>query len=163
MITKNERTTKMKKIFIISCMLIFLSSILNAETMSLVVNGVVHEYELSDISSIDFTNFSVDDYEELFSKIPIELMQNYPNPFKPQSAHTTISFDLKKTGLTDVSIYNVKGQKVKTLSKEDMQIGTHSILWDGKDNDGKTVASGVYLYSVTQDDNRITKKMIIIK
>ncbi|MDZ4181942.1 MAG: immune inhibitor A, partial [Candidatus Cloacimonadaceae bacterium] len=59
------------------------------------------------------------------------LRGNYPNPFNPT---TTISFDLAKAGKVKVSIYNIKGQMVKTLANDDFAVGRHSLVWDGKDN-----------------------------
>jgi len=152
----------MKKILLI-LYLLFLTHFLFAETMYVTTNGGTHVFDLSEILYVDFSYESIDDFEDLFSKIPIKLMQNYPNPFKPNHESTVIQFNLKKTGITEVSIYNVKGQKVRTLTRENMQIGDHSLQWNGKNENGKLVASGVYFYSVTQDEKQVTKKMIIMK
>ncbi|MDP8201638.1 MAG: FlgD immunoglobulin-like domain containing protein [Candidatus Tenebribacter burtonii] len=74
-------------------------------------------------------------------------------PFNPG---TTISFNvLSGTHETEISIFNIKGQKIETLIKEKMTADTHSVTWNGKDDSGRNVASSVYLYQL--------KKMILMK
>ena len=87
---------------------------------------------------------------------------NYPNPFNPQ---TTISFSLDNIKKhTEIEIFNLKGQKVKNLKIDNPKIGKNTVIWNGKDNNNKQVASGIYLYSLKQDGKIIqTEKMIIIK
>jgi hypothetical protein len=88
------------------------------------------------------------------------LHQNYPNPFNPE---TTISFDLPKAGRTNLSIYNTKGQLVRTLVDEDLAWGAHSLVWNGKDNAGNNVSSGMYLYRLTTDGHSEFRKMMLMK
>ncbi|PKN77566.1 MAG: hypothetical protein CVU48_11185 [Candidatus Cloacimonetes bacterium HGW-Cloacimonetes-1] len=85
---------------------------------------------------------------------------NYPNPFNPE---TTISFSVPKAGMTSVKVFNLKGQVVRTLVNNDVAAGTHSIVWNGIDSNGKSVASGVYFYRVTNNNQSITKKMLLSK
>jgi hypothetical protein len=96
------------------------------------------------------------------SVLPIvtQLNRNYPNPFNPE---TTISFDLKDNSYVNINIYNVKGQKVKTLVNENLNRGQHSVLWNGKDENQKNVSSGVYFYRMTTKDYSSTSKMLLIK
>ena len=68
---------------------------------------------------------------------------NYPNPFNPE---TTISYDVAQKGSVTVDIYNLKGQKVKSLVNENKEAGTHSVIWQGDNNQGKQVSSGTYFY-----------------
>ncbi|MBL7148960.1 MAG: T9SS type A sorting domain-containing protein [Candidatus Cloacimonetes bacterium] len=70
-------------------------------------------------------------------------IRNHPNPFNPE---TTISFSLQNNSNVELSIYNIKGQKVKTLINGFREAGYHSIVWDGKDSNGKPVTSGLYFY-----------------
>ncbi len=70
---------------------------------------------------------------------------NYPNPFNPE---TTISYDISKQGNVSVDIYNLKGQKVKSLLNETQEAGAHKIIWQGDNEDGKQVSSGNYFYKV---------------
>nr|MBI9030499.1 T9SS type A sorting domain-containing protein [bacterium] len=74
---------------------------------------------------------------------------NYPNPFNPE---TTISYDISQQSQVTVDIYNIKGQKVKSLLKENQEAGQHSIIWKGDNNEGKRVSSGSYFYRVKSGD-----------
>ncbi len=88
------------------------------------------------------------------------LQQNFPNPFNPE---TTISFDLPKALDTDLAIYNVKGQLVKTLFSGTAQKGRTSVTWDGTDNSGAKVTSGIYFYRLNNGDKVETRKMMLMK
>ncbi|MFQ6032962.1 MAG: T9SS type A sorting domain-containing protein, partial [Candidatus Zixiibacteriota bacterium] len=88
------------------------------------------------------------------------LFQNYPNPFNPQ---TSIQFDLPKDTEVRLTIYNILGQKVKTLVDERLRAGHKQVLWDGKNEKGKEVSSGIYFYRIQAGDFSETKKMTIIK
>ncbi|MCB5246785.1 MAG: T9SS type A sorting domain-containing protein [Candidatus Cloacimonetes bacterium] len=88
------------------------------------------------------------------------LHQNYPNPFNPE---TTISFDLPKSGPANLSVYNVKGQLVKTLADGNLNFGKQSFVWNGTDNNGNNVTSGIYFYRLTANDSVETRKMMLMK
>jgi hypothetical protein len=88
------------------------------------------------------------------------LSQNYPNPFNPT---TKIEFTLAKSGYVTLQIYDVLGRKVRTLVSEQLSSGYKSVIWDGKNDDGKDVASGVYFYRLKAGGFSETKKMVIIK
>ena len=88
------------------------------------------------------------------------LAQNYPNPFNPE---TSISFSLKESGQVIVDIYNIRGQKLKTLLNEYREAGNHCVVWNGRDDDNQRVASGVYLYKMRNGKFISTKKMILMK
>jgi hypothetical protein len=88
------------------------------------------------------------------------LAQNYPNPF---NANTQITFALPKSGQARLDIYNVLGQKVSTLFNEFMSAGTKTVNWDGRDDRGVGVPSGVYFYRLSSLDFLQTKKMLLIK
>lgn len=85
---------------------------------------------------------------------------NYPNPFNPE---TTISYNITKRSHVTVEIFNIKGQKVKSLLKENQEAGQHKIIWKGDNNEGKRVSSGTYLYKVKIGDKEILNKMMLIK
>ena len=96
----------------------------------------------------------------------LENWGNYPNPFTTlnRSAKTTIHFNLKQNmAEASLAIYNCKGQKVKTLQQGDLKSGNHSYDWDGKDTNGKSVATGVYFYRLANRDNSFSNKMLLIK
>ncbi len=86
--------------------------------------------------------------------------QNHPNPFNMQ---TQISFYLPERSEVKLAIYNILGQKVKTLAGAPMEAGTHTVTWDGKNETGSTVASGVYFYKLNAGNEMITKKMTMLK
>ncbi|NUN69796.1 MAG: T9SS type A sorting domain-containing protein [Bacteroidetes bacterium] len=93
------------------------------------------------------------------------LGQNHPNPFNPS---TYIQYTLGHSGMVQLEIYNVLGQRVRQLRNEQQAIGTHRVEWDGKDDAGETVSSGVYFYKVTVTSNNEklfseTKKMVLMK
>lgn len=93
-----------------------------------------------------------------------ELTGNYPNPFNPS---TNIKFSLKDDSKVSLIIYNIRGQKVKTLVNDNMQAGYHSIVWNGRDDNGKSVSSGVYFNSFDAADQTgdytSIKKIILLK
>ena len=88
------------------------------------------------------------------------LYQNIPNPFNPE---TNIRFYLKDTGFVSLEIYNIKGQLVRTLVNNVLPAGDHSFVWNGKDQNGNKVASGIYLYSLRTKDISEKKKAILLK
>jgi hypothetical protein len=89
------------------------------------------------------------------------LYQNYPNPFNPT---TTIKFNTESTEKNaELIIYNIKGQKVKKLLNEKLGAGTHQVVWNGKDENGKSVTSGIYFYELKSGNYTSTKKMILLK
>jgi hypothetical protein len=88
------------------------------------------------------------------------LRSNYPNPFNPS---TTIAFDMADDGVTELAIYNVLGQKVRTLVSGYQLAGSYRILWDSRNDAGRAVASGVYLYRLKSGSFVKTNKMMLIK
>ncbi len=88
------------------------------------------------------------------------LLQNYPNPF---NAATTIFYELPKASQVKLEIFNVLGQKVATLIDDEETAGIHSAVWDGTDESGTNVASGMYLYRITMSDFTSEKKMVMLK
>ena len=98
----------------------------------------------------------------LFQALPEEfaLSQNYPNPFNPK---TIISYDLPQLCKVNISIFNIYGQKVKTLLDEDIQAGRHTVEWDGKNEKGENVASGLYLYRLVSDEFVRMRKMLFVR
>jgi bacillopeptidase F len=88
------------------------------------------------------------------------LAQNYPNPFNPT---TTISFATERAGNVRLSVLNVLGQKVATLVDSHFLPGSHSVVWNGADDQGKIVASGVYFYRLETASGSVTRKMALLK
>jgi hypothetical protein len=88
------------------------------------------------------------------------LHQNYPNPFNPE---TRIDFELPSNSRVALTIYNVLGKQVSILINDNLPAGVHSVVWDGKDDRGNSVASGVYLYRIETDFGQSTRKMMLLK
>ncbi|MCK4654336.1 MAG: T9SS type A sorting domain-containing protein [Candidatus Cloacimonetes bacterium] len=120
----------------------------------------------SDCAWIDYIifpplNLEVSSENELVAPSVAKLYGNYPNPFNPS---TTISFSVSQTSsFVTLDIFNIKGQKVKTLINEALSAGQHSVVWNGKDEKGKNVSSGVYFYKLNTGNYEKTKKMILLK
>ena len=89
-----------------------------------------------------------------------ELQGNYPNPFNPE---TTIRFSVKEAGPVSIGVYNLKGQLVKTLLRENKAAGNHQVVWNGTDNNGRAVSSGVYYYKMNAGSYQASRKMILVK
>ncbi|MGH7493028.1 MAG: FlgD immunoglobulin-like domain containing protein, partial [bacterium] len=90
-----------------------------------------------------------------------EVLQNYPNPFNPE---TSIRYNLSQTAPVRVEIFDQLGRRVRTLvNGEVQQQGYHSKLWDGRDDSGRGVATGIYIYKVTAGKESIAKKMVLQK
>ena len=85
---------------------------------------------------------------------------NYPNPFNPE---TTISFNLPVSQNVELSVINIKGQRVKTLFNDHRSAGQHNFRWDGKDSSGREVSSGVYFYLLEGEDLSHKGKMLLLK
>jgi len=86
---------------------------------------------------------------------------NYPNPFNPE---TTIFFYANEPGKVEITIFNEKGQKVKTLAKGFYGVGQHSELWNGTDDNGKAVSGGLYFYQVKKNGKiDAVKKCLLLK
>ena len=90
-----------------------------------------------------------------------KLNQNYPNPFNPT---TTISFSLPEASRVTLAVYNVLGQKVRTLINNQLATaGLHAKQWDGRDDAGRQVASGIYFYKLEAGNFSSIKKMVLMK
>jgi len=88
------------------------------------------------------------------------LEQNYPNPFNPE---TSLSYSLAKPGKVNLVVYNIMGQKVKTLVDKERIAGKYTITWDGRNDHNKLVSTGVYFYKIKAGDFSQIKKMLFVK
>ncbi|MCB0280864.1 MAG: T9SS type A sorting domain-containing protein, partial [Calditrichaeota bacterium] len=89
-----------------------------------------------------------------------KLAQNYPNPFNPV---TTIKYQLKENTDVQLLIFNTLGQKVKTLVNAYQSANSYEVLWNGSNDNGRKVASGIYFYKLITANKVLTKKMVLIK
>ncbi|HOH78977.1 MAG TPA: FlgD immunoglobulin-like domain containing protein, partial [Candidatus Cloacimonadota bacterium] len=102
----------------------------------------------------------VDNPNQTIPPLRDQLLQNYPNPFNPS---TSISFSLSKASHASLRIYNLKGQLVRTLLDGQLSQGSHTLVWDGRDSSGTSVASGVYLYRLETPGSSFGKRMLLMK
>lgn len=130
--------------------------------------GKVYWYQIADVE--------FDGTKKLHSKISVEvssekkivvdrfrLRQNFPNPFNPE---TTIAFEVPTSNSlqrVQISVVNIKGQIVRNLVNNAYTSGTHSVVWDGKDNFGKTLSSGVYFARLKASNQILSRKMLLLK
>ncbi|MBI2501696.1 MAG: T9SS type A sorting domain-containing protein [Candidatus Latescibacteria bacterium] len=88
------------------------------------------------------------------------LAQNFPNPF---NSSTVIRFELPQSGEVELAVYNLAGQKVATLLEGRREAGAYTLRWDGKDDSGKELASGVYLYRLRAGEQVETRKLALLR
>jgi serine protease len=96
------------------------------------------------------------------SQIPAKfrLAQNSPNPFNPMTA---IKFNVEKEGSVRLGVYGLNGKLVRTLATGSFSVGEHTVMWDGKNNSGSEMSSGMYLYRLESAGKVMTRKMSLIK
>ncbi len=117
----------------------------------------------------DYYNWTDVEEEVAEEELPAKfsLSANYPNPFNPvtriQFSVGSSQFAVHSPILTTLKIYNVLGQLVRTLVNEPKEPGSYEVIWDGKDESGDEVASGVYFYKLETEDFSQTKKMVLMK
>jgi len=100
------------------------------------------------------------DIELAVNPSDFRLSQNYPNPFNPS---TTIEYNIPMDGMISLDIYNVLGQKIKTLYSGHQSAGSHSLVWDATNASGEAVSTGVYIYSLSGANAHVTQKMVLIR
>lgn len=96
------------------------------------------------------------------SLVPVDyaLESNYPNPFNPE---TVIRYSLHAQGTVELAIFNVLGQRIRTLVQANQTSGTYEVRWDGRDETGLSVASGVYIYRLQADGFTASRKMLLLR
>ncbi len=107
---------------------------------------------------LDIVN-EVDTISSLLPQV-IVLHQNYPNPFNPA---TTIRFDIVAASQISLRVYDLLGREIRTLANGEYPKGTYAVQWDGKDNQGRQVTTGVYLIQLTHNGGTLTRKMAMVK
>ena len=116
--------------------------------------------ESQKVTAIAQINSSVDNKLEITTPKYYSLSQNYPNPFNPT---TIIKYALPQRTQISIKIYDITGKLIKTLIDKPMEAGYHTILWDGTDEKGKHVSSGVFYYKIYATDFQQIKSMILLK
>jgi len=111
------------------------------------------------IDALEITKIAAGDNNTPVAK-KTALKGNYPNPFNPV---TTIAYDIEKDAHVSIDVFNVKGQKVRTLVNDRLTAGSHTIQWNGTDDNGKNVGSGIYFFNMKSGKYTSTRKMILMK
>ena len=113
----------------------------------------VTHLSLNDVSTVNIT-------QERLQPSGFSLNQNYPNPF---NSGTTISYSLPEKSHVQIVVYSLLGQPVTTLVNNTANSGIYRVSWDGKDNNGKTVSGGIYLYQIRSANFSAVRKMLLLK
>ena len=122
----------------------------------------IYDYALSYNSIQSLYDYVVDVNEEQEIELPKNygLTQNYPNPFNSQ---TNIEYQVPTQSIIKLEIYNILGQKIRTLVNQEKSTGNYSVSWDGKNDFGDSVNSGIYFIKFSSDNFSDTKKMTLLK
>ncbi|MFH1699472.1 MAG: T9SS type A sorting domain-containing protein [Candidatus Zixiibacteriota bacterium] len=137
--------------------------LVDGSNVDTVRNEVMAPFTKSGTYAAFTTNILTDvEDDEYGDNLPykFELSQNYPNPFNPV---TTIEYSLPQRSHVTIEVYNLLGQKVITLIDYEQIAGNYTIVWDGENDIGVSVATGVYLYRFQTDEYTETKKMLLVK
>ncbi len=131
-----------------------------AETETYV--AVVNISNSGDTMSCDFLVSPADVEQEWVDNLPSGyiLKQNRPNPFNP---YTKIEYFVPQDGYVRLEVFNLLGQKIRTLVDQEQKRGNYTTIWDGTDNKGGSVSSGVYIYRLSTQDFEKSNKMILLK
>ncbi|MCF7911230.1 MAG: T9SS type A sorting domain-containing protein [Candidatus Cloacimonetes bacterium] len=114
-------------------------------------------YETAPSNEVEINLVVSEDQNEVSGTMQLS---NFPNPFNPQ---TKISFLLTKSADVKLEIYNLKGQKIRELVSEHLQASEYSLIWDGRNDRGKLMPSGIYLYSLKTGEHSVIRKMNLLK
>ena len=134
---------------------------INGRLVFQVGNSCVPDIQTRDVLALfDVVVEEETSVSEDFLPAKFAVYENYPNPFNPA---TQISFDLTEQSATEVTVWNLLGQKVSTLFAGDLSAGHHTVTFDGHNTNGSLLPSGVYIYRVESGRNVSTKKMMLLK
>jgi len=150
----------------IAFLLFAVSSVCFAQTDSVFVekaDGTIIGYAVSAIREITFSSLPTSIREqELVQNVlsSFALHQNYPNPFNPT---TTIQYDIPQSGEVTIAIYDIQGRLVRSLGSVNQQAGTHTVVWDARNDRGVIVSSGNYFCRVDFNHSVLVKKLLLLK
>jgi hypothetical protein len=127
-----------------------------------VVVGRTYYYQLVDVDYSGHKTYYGPVFAAAGAVVPgdYSLLPNYPNPFNPSTA---VGYAIPEAGHVRLTIYNVLGQEVRCLVDADHKAGTHTVMWDSKDNHGRSLKSGVYFYTLEAGHFAQTRKMALIR
>jgi hypothetical protein len=113
-----------------------------------------------EIYYLSSSNSGVDTEGEDHKIFHFNLLQNYPNPF---NASTILTYEIEKGEKLTLKIYDILGREVRSLVNGLQRPGVYRVIWDGKNNQGREVSSGIYLYQLRVGHYKQTKKLVLIK
>ncbi|MBD3224684.1 MAG: S8 family serine peptidase [Caldithrix sp.] len=133
--------------------------------------GVMHLWSTFQANShrTAFFRFKVDAPSPIDQKVNMantfQLNQNFPNPFNPE---TRIRFSIPQNGIVEIAVYNLLGQQIRVLTNKKYATGTHELIWDGRNQAGQSVSSGLYVYrldylSTKGDVQQRSRKMLLMR
>ncbi|OGB68392.1 MAG: hypothetical protein A2Y94_04410 [Caldithrix sp. RBG_13_44_9] len=125
---------------------------------------VVKEY-VEQIDTLNFTSnghilVGIENTKPASTIENFELLQNYPNPFNPE---TVISWQSAVGNRVQLKIFNLLGQEIRTLVDQWQEAGNHSVTWNGRNDAGQVIGSGIYFYKIVAGNEQRTKKMILMR
>ena len=126
----------------------------NDDVNGSLVEALVDDFTLSAIFDLTATD------DGMSVSFRTELGQNHPNPFNPQTA---IKFSLEQAGPVSLQVFDVNGRVVKTLADGRLNAGGHEVIWNGQDESGSSLASGVYFYRLQAEGRTMSRRMVLIK
>jgi hypothetical protein len=147
--------------------LFFLSPpLIIAQTDTMIVelaNGELKMYPVTTINQLTFSKEIIGDVDlekmnAIFSSFTLK--QNYPNPFNPT---TTIEYQIPKSGDVEVAIFDIQGRKIRELEKTVHDAGNFHVIWDSRNDAGRSVASGTYFYRVQFNGSQLVNKLLLLK
>lgn len=157
--------------------MVYLATIEKPDTMytdTQIVEGETYYYKLTAVDIQGFESTPSNEVMAITKAIPgpgepndnhtvleqFELKQNFPNPFNPS---TTIAYQVPEYTNVSITIFNVLGKEVRRLVNDYKEAGNYQVEWDGRDNDGRRVSTGVYFYQMTTMNYQTVKKLMVQK
>jgi len=133
------------------------------DTLVVVTIGTTDTYPLDTVDKIDFSSISTSVAgPELAASLP-KILSLFPNQPNPLSSETKIAFRLPEPGHVDLKVFSVNGRLVRTLASGDHTSGLHSVVWDGRDDEGREVSAGVYLYLLAGPGIEESRRMVLLR
>jgi hypothetical protein len=150
----------MKKCFLI--LIVIFPFLCSSQNMRVSKKGSVKDvYALNNVQKVTFAGFECGTgISEHMVIRTFNKLKNYPNPF---SNSTTIELSLNKPANTEINIYSSQGALVRTLFNSNLSSGEHKLTWDGRNNSGSKVMTGLYFCRVTVNNEQYSNKMFLIK
>ncbi len=118
------------------------------------------EYHILELDESLFDDGGLGTAVEEVTPATFPTLASYPNPFNPT---TNISFTVPGAGFTELAVYNMAGQRIRTLVAGELSPGVHNVVWDGRNDSGNPVSSGIFVSRLVTGDNVVTNRMTIVK